>query len=225
MGAPVMKLKLIALCLLPLLALGQWEMDFDEDWATAGEELLPAGYTECEYISATGTQYIDTGIKLSCTNSVTIVFETSSVAIYGIFGGRTSQKNMSYAMFSVQDTYRYDMRSAQFTGALSYSAATKYTAVITPTAATINGTLDASLVCDDVVTIYNCFLMAINTAGTAVPTLSGKLYGASFTGAGGAVIANFVPCLNPSDTPGVYDTIRKQFFSNAGSGNFGYEVK
>jgi hypothetical protein len=220
-----MKNILIALFMIPTLSFSQWALDFDELWATAGEELLPAGYTECEYISATGTQYIDTGIKLSCINSVTIVFEAASVAIYGIFGGRTGQTRVSYAMFCFQDKFRYDMRSAQVKGALSYSAATKYTAVVTPTAATINGTLDASLVCDDLATIYNCFLMAVNTAGTANPTLSGRLYGASITEAGGATIANFVPCLNPSGTPGVYDTIRKQFFSNAGSGNFGYEVK
>ena len=221
-----MKQKLISLCLFPLLAFGQWELDFDEDFATAGEELLPAGYTECEYISATGTQYIDTGIKLSCTNSVTIVFETAAVDTYGIFGGRTAPGQPAYAMIASDGRYRYDVApSRQIAGKLAYSSATKYTAVITPTAATINGTLDASLICDDVVTIYNCFLMAVNTGGSATLTLSGRLYGASITGVGGATIANFVPCLNPSDTPGVYDTIRKQFFSNAGSGNFGYEVK
>ena len=35
MGAYLMKRKLIALCLLPLMAFAQWEMDFDEDFAAA----------------------------------------------------------------------------------------------------------------------------------------------------------------------------------------------
>ncbi len=38
MGEDLMKRKLIALCLLPILAFAQWEMDFDELWATAGGE-------------------------------------------------------------------------------------------------------------------------------------------------------------------------------------------
>ena len=47
-----MKRKLIALCLLPLLAFGQWEMDFDEDFAAAAssKKVEPVTLT-FEYVS------------------------------------------------------------------------------------------------------------------------------------------------------------------------------
>ena len=51
MGAPVMKNKLIALCLLPLLAFGHWALDFDEDWATASSKKAGPVTLTFEYVS------------------------------------------------------------------------------------------------------------------------------------------------------------------------------
>ncbi len=46
-----MKRKLIALCLLPLLAFAQWEMDFDEDFAAASSKKAEPVTLTFEYVS------------------------------------------------------------------------------------------------------------------------------------------------------------------------------
>ena len=46
-----MKRKLIALCLLPLLAFGHWEMDFDEDFAAASSKKAEPVTLTFEYVS------------------------------------------------------------------------------------------------------------------------------------------------------------------------------
>ena len=51
MGAPVMKRKLISLCLLPLLAFGRWELDFDEDFAAASSKKAEPVTLTFEYVS------------------------------------------------------------------------------------------------------------------------------------------------------------------------------
>ena len=56
-----MKRKLIALCLLPLLAFAQWGMDFDEDWAGAVSR-----------VSVSPTAFVTTWVTTSPGQSVTL---------------------------------------------------------------------------------------------------------------------------------------------------------
>ena len=51
MRAPVMKQKLISLCLLPLLVFGQRALDFDEDWAAASSKKAEPVTLTFEYVS------------------------------------------------------------------------------------------------------------------------------------------------------------------------------
>ena len=46
-----MKRKLISLCLLPILAFGQWELDFDEDFAAASSKKVEPVTLTFEYVS------------------------------------------------------------------------------------------------------------------------------------------------------------------------------
>jgi hypothetical protein len=51
MGAHMMNRKLIALCLLPLLAFGHWALDFDEDFAAASSKKAEPVTLTFEYVS------------------------------------------------------------------------------------------------------------------------------------------------------------------------------
>ncbi len=62
---------------------------------------LPEGYTALEYIQSSGTQYIDTGRKLTQDSDITIDFmivgEINRNA--GIFGSRTSASQNNLTLF------------------------------------------------------------------------------------------------------------------------------
>ena len=71
-------------------------------WQKAQEQSgLPEGYTALEYIQSSGTQYIDTGRKLTQDSNITIDFkiigEINRNA--GIFGSRESASKNNLALF------------------------------------------------------------------------------------------------------------------------------
>ena len=221
-----MKNKLIALCLLPLLAFsqaGQWHMDFDEDWAAASGSDLPSGYRACVYIQGTRTQYINSDFVLRAEDSVRVEVEFSTSAIYGVFGGRLAPTQRQYAGFLINTTFRYD-NDAQILGTNTVSTGIRYIVHITPNAATVNGILDAELSNTQTIN-YPSYFLAVNTAGTATLPADAKLYQAQIYDAEGALVVDLVPCLNNLGVPGMYDRKRKLFFANAGTGAFGYQLR
>lgn len=217
---------LILLMSLPLLAFANWQMDFDELWASAGS--LPSGYRACVFIQGTGTQYINSDFVLRPTDSVRVEVEFTSSATYGVFGGRTSQTYSRYVCFLIKipysnPTFRYDSNE-QVLGTNTVSTGTRYIVHVTPTAATVNGILDAEIANTQTI-FYPCFFLAVNTAGAATAPADAKLYQAQIYDATDTLVVDLVPCLNDLGVPGMYDRKRKLFFANAGTGAFGYQLK
>jgi len=217
----LMKQKLISLCLVPILAFGHWAMDFDEDWASAGS--LPSGYRACVFIQGTGTQHINSDFVLRSTDSVRVEVEFTSQKTHGVFGGRTTQNTERYVCFLINSVFRYDA-NGQVLGTNSVSTGTRYIVHVTPTAATVNGILDAEIANTQTV-FYPCFFLAVNTAGAATAPADAKLYQAQIYDATDTLVVDLVPCLNDLGVPGMYDRKRKLFFANAGTGAFGYQLK
>ena len=68
---------------------------------------------------------------------------------------------------------------------------------------------------------YNAYLYAANVSGAVtLPVQNLKLYSVIFTD-GSLMVRDFVPVIRKSDNkPGMYDRVTKQFFTNAGTGEF-----
>ena len=66
--------------------------------------------------------------------------------------------------------------------------------------------------------IFNC-----NKNGAATSSgLSGNLYKLTIK-ENGVIVRDFIPCYRKSDSkPGLYDIVNKQFYTNAGSGEFSF---
>lgn len=66
-----------------------------------GNEGLPDGYTALEYIQSSGTQYIDTGRKLTQDSDITIDFQIADKTNRnaGIFGSRESATKNNLTLF------------------------------------------------------------------------------------------------------------------------------
>ena len=218
-----MRRILTAFLLLPLLAFGHWEMDFDEDFAAASGSDLPSGYRACVFIQGTGTQYINSDFVLRSTDSVRVEVEFTSQKTHGVFGGRTGTHSQTYVCFLISTRFRYDA-NRQVPGTNSVSTGTRYIVHVTPTAATVNGILDAEIANTQTL-FYPCFFLAVNTAGAAMYPAEAKLYQAQIYDATDTLVVDLVPCLNDLGVPGMYDRKRKLFFANAGTGAFGYQLK
>ena len=182
---------------------------------------LPSEYQECEYIESDGQQYIDSGTPLGFDYGFDVKFYNKSRVAssnYGaIFGCRTPYYELS--SYVLGGTLRWGVFSRSATPYMlqnSVQECSLHNGVFTD----CNGNeTTLTKVADD--TTRNCYLFGWNDAGTFAQGGSGcriyylKLYYQN------DMIRNFIPCYHKtSGEIGMYDTVTKQFYTNAGSGTF-----
>lgn len=191
-----------------------------------GAEILwkKTGYTELEYIESTGTQWIDTGVKLTSNFSVEIDYQFASVPKSGerkgLFGGlvvsgprygflvspTTMKLEYGYGSTNVfyqtdfPDTGRHLVKQEKnkvfVDGSLIYTFAdATFAQSITAPLGTFNYT---------------------NYTPACVKYFSFKLWD------GDTLIRDFVPVLDEDGVPCMYDKVTDELFYNAGTGEFLY---
>lgn len=192
------------------------------------KSILPDGYTQVEFIQSTGTQYINTGFAPN--NNTRVVMdvqplsgsspEDSTVAM--LFGARTAATSNNYAFAICYGKMRTDYNNAY---SLEFSANPLNRAIVDKNKETTtvnketlsyaNVTFQASV---------NLTLFALNHNGTVKWKASVKLYSCMIYD-NGILIRNYIPCINPSGTAGLYDLVNSEFCANAGEGTFGVGPK
>lgn len=184
-----------------------------------GGGILPEGYTELEYIESSGTQYIDTGVKPN--QDTRVVFDYFPVATKNttMFGSRTStSSNDRFLVLHANDNDK--LRSDY--GGTNVDTGTKPTSrtVIdknkaittigdrswTNSAASFSGT-------------YPMTLCALNNGGSIASKSSIRLYSCQIYD-NGTLTRDYIPCTSAEGTVGLYDLVKKQFYGNAGTGEF-----
>ena len=190
-------------------------------WQKAKEQSgLPEGYTEVDYLQSSGTQYIDTGRKLTQDSDITIDFiiidRLDSDA--GILGSRESPSKNNLALFKQRS-------DRLFVG--DFSAYPKYR-FTTPSSLNrikirmnkagvwVNDILKKSW--SDIAnfeTPTNGLIFDVGNNNWAGNKAIMRLY--SYTDGSAQQL---VPCLDTSGIPCLYDLISKTAFYNQGSGSF-----
>lgn len=181
---------------------------------------LPEGYTALEYIQSSGSQYIDTGRKLTQDSDITIDFMIINKLDNdaGILGSRESPSKNNLALFK-QSSGRV------FVG--DFSAYPKYRFM---TAASLNRTKirmnKAGVWVNDILikswsdvanfeTPTNGLIFDVGnnnwTGNKAIMRLYGYINGDA---------QQLVPCLDANGVPCLYDLIGKTTLYNQGSGSF-----
>lgn len=186
---------------------------------------LPAEYQEVEYIESTGTQYIDTGV-LPDNNSITWKIKAkfksvSSQQIMGsgwINGTRFSIASGTGSNFQVAFGAGWKDLPQQKDTAIHHYIVNTY----------ISGyskiddfpQIEASVSSATFSEKKTIFLFARNRAGAIDYYCNAYIYTSEIY-KNGELIQNLIPCYRKSDNePGMYDTVTKQFFTNAGTGTF-----
>ena len=186
-----------------------------------GQSRLPAGYVELEYIESSGTQYIDTGFK---PNQDTRVVMDTEVLVrktqMAFFGTRVSTSSKRYEFItnstSGDSFYSPYNNSAQTVFSLANNRVhidkdknTTYVdgvSVATATYATFQ-------------TTHNLYVCAINNNGTSGYVSSVRIYSCRIYD-NGALVRDYVPCINQSGEAGLYDMVNSMFYDNVGTGTF-----
>ena len=198
---------------------------------------IPAEYTELEYIESTGTQYIATGVYQN--TSLKIIESYAGVAFSAIPTVRQCIGCFSGASDNYWGVQPNGDNGAVFqNGPNNYSIGTNpisintkydvYNKLVNRNLVQISGTVGAflkvylnSALVDDLkahVTFDNSELRIFEHSTNTISNTRIYYYRVLFDG---ELVLNAVPARRNSDNViGLYDTVTKQFFTNAGTGTF-----
>lgn len=186
---------------------------------------IPNEYEEVEYIESTGTQYINTGIKVNSTTSryETKIKPSSVSGTRGIFGTRNnpSADSSSANAFIINGAFRLDWLVGAGYNANNISSNTEYTISITRGLATINNVDYTSEQTTSVNSLYPFYIGNFNNAGRPfLNGFSGNIYYSKLYN-NNILVFDGVPCYRKSDNvAGLYDLVNNTFYTNQGTGNF-----
>ena len=195
---------------------------------------LPGAYRAVEYLEGTGTQYIATDyVPTAYETSTDFVYQYTRMRsaddlIYGITTGNVSYYAEEYnagRWYAAVGLSRYS--NIQWSGYGNNLFKTH--AVIDLEKITVTNlesgdtrTANHNQTYSSFTNTLPLYIFAWNDRGRGagyihhgLKIFSLKLYRA------GNLSANYIPCVRKSDNkPGMYDTVTKQFFTNAGTGEF-----
>ena len=184
--------------------------------------LTSKGYTPCEYIESSGTQYIDTGFKPNQNTRVVmdvqILQNNSSVAANELYGARTSTSSKCFAaQYNYETQYLQFFYGNGFTQVKSGLPSNRDLCVINKNIMTFGGQQisrsSATFQCD-----YNLYLLALNNAGAVAFQSIARLYSCQVYD-NGTLIRDFKPCRNTSGVYGLFDEVNDVFYTTP-SGSF-----
>lgn len=192
---------------------------------------LPTGYTQVEYIESTGTQYIDTNFIPNQDTRIKVKIMTkdiSGMTNKTVFGSRESATSKHYGVTMGNGSQNL-WWTGYGTGSIGTNSSalgdTLYEIEKNKNVTILNGSVLATNQSQTFTCSSNLYLFCMNQRG---PTFYSniELYSCEMWD-NDILVRNFIPCKNPSNVVGLYDTVNDVFYTNAGTGTFiaGAEVE
>lgn len=184
-----------------------------------GGGILPAGYTQVEYIENTSTAYIDTGVQGNENTQISLDIHPS---------GGASTNNYYIGCSNVQSATTTPNIAAYVSGSWAYARLN----ITTSTRQSTSGLSGRKLIrkngnvvefvgtsktltftfSEETYTTDGNILFLVTSHNKQVQSTYftyAKIYGATIDN-----VRNFVPCISPDNVVGLYDTIGNQFYSS-----------
>ena len=181
---------------------------------------LPSSYTAVDYLQSSGSQYIDTGRKLTQDSDITIDFrivgEINRNA--GIFGSRESASKNNLAMFQTTSPNAFNVDFSEYQNhRFTMVASSERTKIrMNKAGVWVNDILKTSWSdVADFETPTNGLIFDIGNNNWTGNKAVMRLY--SYTDGDAQ---RLVPCLDANGVPCLYDLISKTAFYNQGTGSF-----
>ena len=179
---------------------------------------LPAGYQRCNYLESTGKQMIKTGLTPVYGDEINII------------AYRTSNAN---SMFYASGTLTVTSGGDGHLYCRYFTSTNKAAYRIHETLFPADAKYHHIMISQDGFYVDGNFVTALPgeraEASTLIMFRGTDRYGRIrikrfYITRDGAYTLNLIPALDRNDTPCMYDTVSKQTFYNAGTGNFLYEL-
>lgn len=186
---------------------------------------LPSGYTQLEYIGASGSQYLNIDFKPD--NNSRVVIETdmprlTTSSTYYLYGARVSSSSKIFGFSTYSNNFRQGYNNSQ-TNFYSSNITGKYTVDQNKNVITItqNGVQLATKTATAATYTpnLNMFIFAVNNNGSVSNQAKCNVYSCKVYD-NGTLVRDLIPAKNSSGTLGMYDVANNQFYTNAGSGTF-----
>lgn len=168
------------------------------------ESVLPSDYTQLEYIQASGTQCIDTGLICNKADNYQIKIDCELANEDKYAGANGYLQYQANIMNGVRG--HLSVVYENYIETISVDNVVKKTN-------------DWSSFSGSDVKIGILRLGNSGNTWYSENMQSGKIYSCEIYKDDG-IIRNFIPCKNPEGVIGMYDTVGKQFYANAGTGDF-----
>lgn len=190
----------------------------------AAVESLPEGYTRLQYVTATGAQYIDTGLSETENYGIEYQCLISEDSSYGTGNHVLSSQNVFYPFLrSTSDTTNRDLlvcnRKNGAAQEIPYSwtlnTLYKITAFLSGSNDIyVNDTFLSSLTAGSISSDSNhLYMFAFGGSPTnAVYRFKGDLYYMKLYNPNGTLAHNYVPCKNANNIVGLYDMVTDTFY-------------
>lgn len=189
----------------------------------SGGKRLPEGHNELKWIESTGTQYVDTELKVTGGYTIEATVEFTSISsMSSIWGTRNA------ASATASDANVFSVLSAltprcdYFGNTHTFSAITtgvKLTIQNSAGVASINGE-SYVFTPSSMQSSNNLWLFGLNSAGILASPANLKYYSGSIRDDSGILIRDYVPDMLDSGEVGLYDLVEGKFYPNAGTGVF-----
>lgn len=183
---------------------------------------LPSGYTELAYIYSSGTQRIDTGVRVPKEANMKIVMDAQFPSQNGVYGGSDWYSQWApgpdYAILKGASTGfpigNRDIVTVEYKNYIERLYVNGQLAAQQDWSAQNYPNYKIGLFC----------MFTANDAWNTSNTQIGKIYSCKIYD-NDVLVRDFVPCITASGEVGLYDLVGKQFYGNAGTGTFtGSEV-
>lgn len=194
------------------------------------EQELPPGYTACEYLESTGTQYIITDLPVKYSRVICKANSSSVVNDNHMFGWRSRDTGCIYHLTYWSSSWSWGNGTANFIDYTAPEVGCLSPHVFDLCASnehefTIDGEVKATTTLDfsSFQESYKlCFFARMNTS--VVQFGRWKIYWAKVIDVRDNTWYIILPALDPSGTPCMYDTVSKKTYYNQGTGNFSYKT-
>ena len=186
---------------------------------------LPIGYKRCKYLECSGKQYIKTNVSTSSNIYVKVIFSFPQKTC-ALFCGRSNSEYSNTVFLYDNNSIRFDYSEIGYNiGVVNLiEPIKKNVCEIRRTNNTIESYFNDTFfqrhyVITEYESMYPIWIMSDENHKY---NYDGKIY--EFTLNNNIISQNFIPALDPSGKPCMYDTVTEQPFYNSGTGEFGYEL-
>jgi hypothetical protein len=189
---------------------------------------LPDGYRKVEYLESTGTQYINTEVYGKNSSSVFLSYTQTAAPGWGVIFGARTVKGVNELLIVIKGATQNGISCGSGNRKISLPSADlnkRYEITITPTfgrISSVDDLVEEEFENDETyITAKPCYLFTYIFVNKIECMVHARVHGLEMRD-GIKQELKFVPALDPTGAPCMYDLVSRKPFYNVGTGDFIY---